>query len=256
MRIYTCVPEWEAMLTAIYTAFECKLGHNNLMLLTEPLEQMNLFDEYVHVDSDGEKAAKVAESIKRKISPLFYHEMATTAMAYESDALDNIYHMLILGFAYGPSVLDMLKFKDVMRNREIRKRIGNEACRFKEAIRFHQIGTAYIAHIEPKSRIAEYLGPAFCDRMPSENFIIVDDIHMDAVIHEANKDFYIKKLTADELDQLIKTENMNDQYTDLWKIFFETIAIKERENLKCQMNHSPLWARKHIVEFQPLNRSL
>lgn len=250
MRIYTCTPEWESMLSCIYEAFSCKLGHNNIKLLTEPIEQLSLFDEYIHVEANSLKAAKVADSIRQRISPGFYYDMTITSMAYEKDALDNIYHMLILGFAYGPNVMDMLKFKDVMRNTEIRKRISTEACRFKEAIRFHQLGNVYIAHIEPKSRIVAYLGMAFQDRMPSEHFVIVDDIHLDAVFHQANNDFYIKKLTVEELDQLIKTENMNDSYTDLWKIFFETISIKERENLKCQMNHSPLWARKHIVEFQ------
>lgn len=250
MRIYTCVPEWDAMLTCIYEAFACKLGHNNITLLTEPVEQLSLFDEYIHVDSDSTKADRLAGSIKGRISPRFYYDMTLTSLAYERDALDNIYHMLILGFAYGPDVMDMLKYKDVMRNTEIRKRVSEEACRFKEAIRFHQVGNVYVAHIEPKSRIAAYLGPAFQDRMPSEHFVIVDDIHLDAVIHPANDDFYIKKLTTEELDQLVQTENLNDSYTDLWKIFFETIAIKERENPKCQMSHSPLWARKHIVEFQ------
>lgn len=249
MKVFTCVPEWEAMLTCIYEAFASRLGHENIKLLTEPVEQLSLFDEYVHVDADSEKAAKVVESIKRKISGRFYHEMATTAMAYEPDTLDNIYHMLILGFAYGSKVLDMMQFKDVVRNIEIRKRVGNEANRFQEAIRFHQVGNVYVAHIEPKSRVSGYLGPVFTDRMPSENFVIVDDIHLEAVFHQANEPFYMRKLSTEELEQLTKTEKLNDEYTDLWKIFFDTIAIKERENPKCQLSHSPLWARKHIIEY-------
>lgn len=237
------------MLTSIYEAFSCKLGHENIKLMLEPIEQLSLFDEYIHVDADSEKAGKMIDAINIKISPFFYHQMAITSMAYEEDVLDNIYHMLILGFAYGPGVMDMLKYKDVMRNCEIRGRVDREANRFQEAIRFHQVGNLYIAHIEPKSRVAEYLGPVFQDRMPSENFAIIDDIHLDAVIHEANRPYYMKKLTEAEFQQLLDTESINDEYTDLWKLFFKTIAIKERENPKCQLNHSPLWARKHIVEF-------
>lgn len=249
MKVYTCKPEWEAMLTCIYEAWRSGLGHENIRLQTEPIEQLSLFDDYEHVDADSVKAAKVADSINIKISPAFYHAMAITSMAYESDALDNIYHMLILGFAYGPSVMDMYKYKDVARNHEICGRVDREANRFQESIRFHQAGNVYVAHIEPKSRVAEYLGPIFQNRMPSENFVIVDDIHLDAVFHAANEPFYMKKLTKDELSQLIETENLNDGFTDLWKIFFDSIAIEERKNPKCQMNHSPLWARKHIIEF-------
>lgn len=249
MRIYTCEPEWEAMLTCIYEAWTSKLGHQNIKLLLEPINQLELFTEYVHVDRDQEKATKLMDAINIKISPFFYHEMAVTAMAYEEDTLDNIYHMLILGFNYGENVLDMLQYKDVVRNSEIRGRVRREAERFQECVRFHKVSNAYVAHIEPKSRVAEYLGPVFQGRMPSENFVIVDDIHGEAVFHKADEQYFMRKLLPEELERLLATEDMNDEYTDLWKVFFNTIAIKERTNPKCQLNHSPLWARKHIVEF-------
>lgn len=249
MRIYTCKPEWEAMLTCIYEAFACGLKHENIKLLLEPVSQYTLFDEYIHVEGDSIKAQKVMDSINTKISPSVYHELAITSMAYEEDVLDNIYHILILGFAFGKDVLKMVKYRDVMRNYEIRTRVQREADRFQEIIRFHQLGNAYVAHIEPKSRVAEYLGPIFKDRMPSENFIIVDDVHLEALIHPANEQYYMRKLTTEELQNMLKSEAVNDEYTDLWKIFFNTIAIKERYNERCQNNHFPKWARTHAVEF-------
>jgi len=36
---------------------------------------------------------------------------------------------------------------------------------------------------------------------------------------------------------------------DLWKAFFETIAIKERANSDLQRNNMPLHYRKHVTEF-------
>jgi len=249
MRIYTCLPEWEAMLTSIYDAWSCGLGHENIRLCLEPIEQYTLFDEYIHVDGDSDKAQKVISAIRNKISPQVYRELAFASMAYEEDVLDNIYHVLILGFAYGPEILNMVHFKDVFRNNEIRCRVGREANRFREIVRFHQLGNIYIAHIEPKSRVAEYLGPVFQDRMPSEHFMIIDDIHLDAVVHPANEEYYMRKLTPEELEQLKSTEEVNDEFTDLWKVFFDTIAIKERINPRCQMLHFPIWARKHATEF-------
>jgi len=43
---------------------------------------------------------------------------------------------------------------------------------------------------------------------------------------------------------------VSDKYEQLWKTFFETIAIKERTNPKCQRNLMPLWIRAHMNEFQ------
>ena len=250
MRVYSCEHNWEAMLTCIYVAWASGLGHQNIRLEFEPLGQCELFTEYVHVDTDIVKAESVMDSVNRKISPAVYQELAYTAMAYESDTLDNIYRVMVLGFAFGPNVLDMVQYKDIMRNREIRTRLGKEACRFKEVVRFHEISKdMYIAHIEPKSKIVVTLGPAFQDRMPSENWIIVDDVHKEAVIHAKNEPYYLRTLDNEEYDKLLETELENDEYTDLWKVFFDAIAIKERNNPRCQRNLIPIWTRKHAVEF-------
>lgn len=250
MTIFSCEHEWTAMLTCIYEAWGSKKGHQNIRLMLEPLAQYTLFDEYVHVEADEEKAWKVADSIRQKISYGVYQELSYCAMAYEEDILDNLYRVLILGFHFGNEVLGMVQYADIMRNREIKTRLSKEVCRFKEVVRFHEVRQSlYVAHIEPKSRLVLTLGPAFQDRMPSESWIIVDDVHREAVIHPKNEDFYFRRLNEQEFMTLLQTEQENDDYTDLWKVFFEAIAIKERKNQRCQNNLLPIWTRKHAVEF-------
>lgn len=250
MTIFTCEREYEAMLTCIYVAWASKLGHNNLQLMMEPIGQYDLLNEYVHVDMDECKADSVVDAINTKISPYFYREMLYSAMYYEEDVLDNIYRMLLLGFKYGDSALDMSQYEVVNRNRQIRKAYETEICRFKEFLRFHEVKkSVYVAHIEPRSRVVTALGPIFMDRMPSENWMIVDDVHMEAVIHPRDEAFYIRRFDENELNNLIATERSNDEYTDMWKVFFDSISIKERYNPSCQQSHMPLWTRKHVVEF-------
>lgn len=250
MTYYTCTPDLDSMLTCIYDAWSSGRGHQNIQLLLEPVEQSTLFDEYIHVDSDSEKVTKVVTAITKKISPYFYRELAYTAMAYEEDVLDNIYRCMILGFAYGPEVLNQVQYRDIMRNRQIRTRIGKEVCRFQEFMRFHKIEPdIYVAHYEPKSRITVALGPIFQDRMPSEHWMIIDDVHKEAVIHPKDEQFYMRKLTEEEFQQLQSTEQINDEYTDLWKTFFHAIAIEQRKNTNLQTSLFPLWTRKHVVEF-------
>lgn len=250
MYIYSCKRGWEEILTCIYEAWTSKRGHENIRLVFEPIEQYSMFDEYIHVDADVVKADKVISAIRSKISPYVYHKLAYASMAYEEDVMDVIYHVLILGFAYGPEVLNMVAYKDVMRFGEISKRLEREVNRFQEIIRFHEAGKGvYVAHIEPKSPLVVALGPIFQDRMPSEHFVIVDDVYKEAVIHPKDGECILKKLSDEEYTNLLQTEAKNDSYTDLWKVFFDTIAIKERENARCQRNHFPIWARKHAVEF-------
>ena len=250
MTIFSCEREWDAMLTCIYDAWSSGKGHKNIKLVLEPIDQYTLFDEYIHVDAETDKAFKLMDAINAKISKLYYSKLVYAAMSDEQDVLDVIYRMLLLGFKYGDSALNMMQYEPVVRFFDIHRRYGNEVHSFREFIRFHETeGHVYTAHIEPHSRVVVPLGYAFADRMPSENFLIVDDVHLEAVVHPKDSECYVRRLSKEELDLLLKTEEVNDSYTDLWQVFFETIAIKQRANTKCQQNLFPVWMRKHAVEF-------
>lgn len=254
MYIFSCEREYDAMLTCIYKAWESGFGHKNIKLEFEPLGQMTLTDTYIHVDADTILASKVMDAVNMKISPWFYSQLAYASMGYEDDILDLMYRMMLMGFSYGPCATEMVQYGVPMRFKEVRKRLGREINRFQEVARFHAVGNAYIAHIEPKSRLVMALGPIFEDRMPSEDWMVVDDVHKEAVVHPKNEHWYLRTFSDEEMASLIRTEKMNDEYTQLWQIFFDTIAIKERINPRCQNTLFPKWTRKHAVEFMELGK--
>lgn len=238
------------MLTCIYVAWSSKAGHQNIRLEFDEDKQMNLFDECIFVPADQTKADKLADSICTRISYSVYQDLFCCSHSHENDVLDNIYRVLILAFKYGPSALVMYQYKDIMRHRDIRQALGNEAYHFKEFLRFHEVRRGlYVAHFEPKSRVVEIVAAHFEDRMPSEHWMIIDDVHREAVIHPKDSRSYIRLLNDEEFNLLCETENVNDVYTDLWTLFFNSIAIKQRENKACQDNHIPIWKRKHVIEF-------
>lgn len=250
MYIYSCEHKLEDMLTCIYEAWASKKGHKNIKLVFEPIEQYSLLEEYIHVDADPIKAESVMRAVKQKISPFVYEQIAFASLAYEEDILDLIYRIMIVGFADGADVLNRVMYREVVRFNDIRRRLGKEVNHFQEFTRFHEVQKdLYVAHIEPKSQLVVALGPIFADRMPSEHFVIVDDVHREALVHPKDEMYYLQQLSDIEYEQLLKTEEINDAYTDMWKVFFETIAIKERANEKCQNTLFPIWTRKHAVEF-------
>ena len=80
--------------------------------------------------------------------------------------------------------------------------------------------------------------------------MIVDDNRKMACVHPKDGENYLRYLTDEEFDALRKTEAYEDEYTGMWKTFFHTIGIKERENYVCQRKLFPIWKRKHAVEFK------
>lgn len=249
MTVFTCSDSLEAMLTCIYDAWYSRLGHDNVRLEIEPIEQLNMFDTYVHVEADERKAMAVADAVNMKISPTFYGEIVYCLGAYERDVLDTVYRVLVLGFKHGAGVLDAYGYEAVSRFKAIRIRYGREASSFLEFVRFNLVEGVYVAHFEPKSRVLLTVAEHFADRMPSEHWMIIDDVHKEAAVHPCNEQYYIRKLSAEEYDRLKATEDYDDSFTELWKVYFKEIAIKERENYRCQLTHFSKWKRKHVTEF-------
>lgn len=249
MTVFCCENDFTAILTCIFAAGKCRLGRENFRLMVEPIEQMGMFEEYVHVEPDDEKATQVQRTICNMISPQFYAEVMYCAGAYETDTLDTIYSIIALGFKYGPRVLEMYNLPEVVRFLEISRRYGGEAHSFREFSRFNRIGNLLIAHIEPRSHVLLPVAEYFADRCPSENWMVVDDIHHEAVVHPANSAYYTRRFTDEEFAQLRQTDNVHDEYDAMWKAYFNKIAIQARVNYRCQLNHFPKWKRKHATEF-------
>ena len=231
MKIFTCKDRLEDIMTCIYDAWSEALliGHDQIQLKKEPVFQQTIFDEYIHVDQDLFKAEKVIRSIRRDISDEAYLNIYLVTLSVEEDALQAIYNFLRVGFKIGESVLQQYANPRVMRILELRRKVSNESHHFREFARFERLNSSnvYVSHLEPK-----------------------DDNRKTACVHPKDGENYLRYLTDEEFQTLRKTEEYEDEYTDLWKTFFHAIAIDERKNYVCQRNLFPLWKRKHAVEFK------
>ena len=250
MTVYTCNDTFEAMMSCIYDAWASKLGHQNLKLKTEPTGNLELFCEYVHISADREKSLKVIQAIQKKISFYAYEMVYRCAMSHSEDKLDIIYRFLLLGFFHGSKVTNMLQQPAVMNIFQQNRTVMNETHLFREFVRFRSAENGIlVSFIEPKSNILTLLSPAFDDRLPSENWMIIDKKHMTAAVHQADTETYFTPLTNSELEKINHSLLETDLFTDLWKEFFKTTGIKERVNQVCQRNHLPVWYRKFVTEF-------
>ena len=253
MKIFTCKDRLEDQLTCVYDAWSeaLKIGHDQIQLKREPIAQMSLFEEYVHVEPDAEKTEKVIRSIRGQISEMAYMYVYYATLSVEEDALQAIYNFLRVGFAAGSRVCSMYTNPHVMRMMELKRRVGNESHHFREFLRFQSLNNkVYVAHLEPKSDVIMLVGRHFADRMPSEHWVIIDDTRKTACVHPKDSENYLRYLTDAEFESLTQTESYEDAYTDMWRTFFHAISIRERENYICQRNLFPIWKRKHAVEFQ------
>ena len=204
-----------------------------------------LFDTKA-IYTDAQHAKRVAASIPKKMGPrakeLVEHVFLTGVEQKELKIL----RFLLLGYQCGPSVCKMLGHADVAPMIDAEKALLNEAHLLKGFLRFSDYGGTLGAIIGPKHYVLPLLAHHFCSRFGKETFMIWDKTHKAAL--------YWKDGKADIFDmQEFTPPNPSageQQYRALWKRFYNTIAIKERENPTCRRTHCPkrYWAYMHEMQ--------
>ncbi|MCQ2517963.1 MAG: TIGR03915 family putative DNA repair protein [Lachnospiraceae bacterium] len=251
MKVFLCDDTYDDILTAIYDAWETALsvGHEQVSIRKRPFCDFTLFDEVIEVTADSEKAEKVIRSVARKISPMARYWVDMALLHSDPDSVNIVYSFLRKGFRYGSSVCSRLNDPDIMKMMDMQRKVSGESYHLLEFARFNNVGNVYISHLEPIHNTLLMIADHFADRMPSENFILIDDNRRFAVVHPKDEENYIRYLTPEDFEQLAVSEKIEDGYTSMWRTYFDAIAIEERTNLRCQMSHFPKYKRKHATEW-------
>ena len=126
------------------------------------------------------------------------------------------------------------------------RHLNGEAHLLKGFLRFSELGGILGSEIEPKNRVLPILRGHFCARYQNEKFFIYDRTHHEALFYAAGK-AVIRPLADFQMAPPNETEAA---YRLLWKRFYDTVAIRERENPKLRMTHMPKRYWSTMTEFQ------
>ena len=245
---FICTDSVEGILTGLYEAYASRISHRQLCLELEERYSYRFFYRYVHVAPDAAKAEKVRQSILRRISPAAWQLIYRAMLSGEASKADDIFRYLRGGYHFGAKSLSMIAEPPVARLMELNRHVSGEAHYYREFIRFEFIGGQFLlGRIRPKNNILTLLAPHFADRLGGEQFVILDTLREEAVIHPRDSRWFLSAISEKELREAFPASR--DCYVDLWKTFFDSIAIGERSNPLLQRSMLPLRYRTYMPEF-------
>lgn len=267
MIIYMCEPMLEGILCGVYDAWAAArtapAGHEGVKLVLKgECEDLELFADYRDAEVLQDKAGKVINSVCRKLSQEVYRQVYTASLSQEKDRADKIYRFLVQAFRCGPAILEMLQIPACYDIFRMSRNVYNENHLLTEFLRFSQTpGGILTARIGPKNDVLTLLAPHFADRLPEENWVIYDENHKRAAVHPAGRSWFMvnEPLDPEQEDSetgwqyWLKERTDEEEYEDMWRMFCDTIAIRERKNPVCQRTHLPLRFRPYMTEFNKFN---
>ena len=142
---------------------------------------------------------------------------------------------IVKGFKKGAQVHRLAGDDDVSWLLKAHNHLKREKHLYLGIVRFYKANDAYISVITPKNRLLPLMAYHFTQRFANQNFMIYDATNKEALL------YYEKQAAIVKADNVQLPEIADEELAvqKLWKLFYDTIAIKERYNPRCRMNFMP-----------------
>ncbi|HYE67119.1 MAG TPA: TIGR03915 family putative DNA repair protein [Anaerovoracaceae bacterium] len=217
--------------------------------------QASLLNDSRFVETEERKASRVYEAIQNKISREDLRRIYRVFLSSDEDKENILLQYIRMGFKEGAGISLLHSNPVVFAVQKCEYKVSIETHRIKGLARFSALKSSSCANsgkeilyccIEPDHDILEIIAGHFSDRLKNDPFIIHDKTRSKAVFAQSGS-WYISGFTDKDLPLLGVGER---EYRDLWKKYFETIAIQERINPSCQKRFMPVRYWKNLTEFR------
>lgn len=240
--IYLIDGSIDGLFTAIFNAY---LTKKTPTAVTDGDIQMEIDEEVVEIQTNEEKAVRVFKKLDKILPPSELEKIFIAIKSGDPCKFTVIFNYLVETINNDYSISDNFANPHVFRFDKLVSKINLEVHRFKGFLRFSKTDNGiYYAKYYPDNDINTLLLPHFAKRYKTMPFIIHDLKHNVISAYNNGK----TKTVYTELEP-IKT---SDEFEKLFKIYYDTIFIKERKNEKCMLNFMPKRYHKNMPEKNEL----
>jgi len=233
---------FESFLSLVHDVYYKKI---TLHAIKKEQTSLSLLDEVYELIYDETKSQAVFEALQKKFSQENFERILHIFMCDSQDFEMDLLSYIIMGFK-SQKELANINIPSIFRLHTMQKELFHVYHKMSGFLRFEELeeGTLY-AKLQTKYNVLYFLGLHFSKRLNNQNYIIHDIQRELAFVH--TKEFVgVQKVAEFSLPKLSENE---EKFQKLWKTFFESVAIKSRENAKLQRQTVPLLHRIYMSEF-------
>ena len=238
----------EGFYSTIFTCYEknefyCNVTSSNFV-------QKNMFDNYIEVETNLEKANRVKNGLLKKVNENLVNEIATVFCSNSIKKDQILFEYVKLIFAYGFKARLMLNNEHVIAYNDLLKKVTYERHRMIGFMRFEETvdGVLY-AKYSPDNNITHLLLGHFANRFSNENVIIHDTKRNVLGIYSKENSQFFTYTLSQELSQISLSEH-EQFFQNLWQQYYKNVNIKERKNINQMFMHMPKRYHSNLNELK------
>ena len=244
--VYRYDGSYQGFLCCVAECFADKRLPQGVQPLDEP--QATLFSIKV-VETRPELARRVEKSLVQRISPEAHRMVRDGFLTRMEDKELRLIRFILLGYQHGAKVTGMTVNDDVHAVNKALLYLKNEAHYHVEFIRFADCGGFLAAMITPNNMVLPLIVGHFCERFNTENFVIFDKSHGMGFVYQTGERPCREFFYADSLE-LPEPSEEEEKFRNLWRLFYDTIAVEGRINHKLRRGNMPMRYWPNMTEFQ------
>ena len=231
--IYCYDGTFAGFLCCVFEAFERR--EQPAAIWPPALEQPTMFP-IRGIETDKARAERVFAGMRRKTGNETRDFVVRAFLSGQEDKEWQLLRFLDLAFAAGPYAIEWYGHPFVAPIYEMQHNLSWEVDKFQGFVRFVDYNRMLVAVIHPKNYILPLLRGHFCARFPGEDFLIYDASHGMVLLHKKGR---AEILTLAAPLELPPPDAKEQEFQELWKQFYDTLAIDARRNERCRMTHCP-----------------
>ncbi len=245
---------FEGLLCTIFESYTRKIVPDTVVSTTN--YSAGLWDEALNIDTDKARADRVWKGLQSKLLPrnrqLPYH-----AFLYGRNNIDQaVFNFIRLAFDTPHPIDYDYANDDVLKVKQAQKIVSKEAMMTMQFVRFQKTAdNIYFAGLSPEYDVIPLIIHHFVDRFKDQQWVIYDLKREYGAFYDLKK---VSEITMDsaqfsrltgEIDADIMEEG-EAAYQNLWRDYVKAVTIRERLNLKLQLQHMPRRYWKYLTEKQ------
>jgi probable DNA metabolism protein len=241
----------EGLLCCIFVIYERREVPDEVV--EESQLQFSFDQRITAIETRAEQADRVWVGIGRRMGSGAQLKIRGVFLASDPQKATKLCRWILAGFKIGKRIYADITSEVGEPVEALYRRVGREQNQMIQFIRFAQKDNGvWFAKIDPEHSVVPLIMDHFAARFNIQPFVIYDERHHLAGIYDRQQ-WYL----ADTGELHLSADSAEEQrYQELWRTFYDAIAIKERFNPKLRQNLLPKHFWGNMLEFNASNRSL